>query len=839
MCNSQLSISKLKKGLGSSEVKELLEKYGPNALPETPSPSDLSIFLSQLKSPLVYILLAAGIVTFVLKEISDTTIILFAVILNTILGFIQERKANKALYALKQLIHPTAHVMRDGKRTEIDVTELVPGDIVILNQGDKISADGRLIEANRFLVEEAILTGESVPVKKTVEDEVFMGTIVLAGVGTMMVVTTGKDTKIGEIALSVQKPDEDTPLKKQLLVFSKQISILVLMLLVFVFTTGLISGRDITEIFTASVALAVSSIPEGLLIALTVVLAIGMRKILARRGLVRTLVSAETLGGVTTICVDKTGTLTAGKMQVVDIVGNEDEIAKQMLLANDLDDPIVVVAFDWARLRLKASARQARKKIGNWKLEIGKLKRVHARLDSIPFSSEDRFFASLHKWSKTKNMVYVNGAPEFLLEWSNLNKNQKLKIENQIEKLTKEGKRIVGLARKEVSFSKTSLIEKDVKKSLEWVGIIAFADPIRHGVREAFQKTKEAGIKLIVITGDYVQTAVSIMNQLDVKTNDKTIMLGEELKGIDSFVLSEKLSGENSINLFARTTPAQKLKIVSVLKEKGEVVAMMGDGVNDAPALKKADIGIVVGEATDVAKESADLVLLDSSFATIVAAIEEGRGIFDNIRKIILYLMSDAFEGIFAVCGAIILGFPLPVAAAQILWINLISDGFPHLALTIDPKRPGLMKLPPRDSNEQLVAGWMRKLILIVSLAGGVMALVLFIYYYKTTGDLMLARSVTFATLGINSLIYVFSVRTLQLPFWKENPLNNKWLNLAVVIGLFFQITPFVFQPLGKFLKVESLNLTQWTFVFTASAVMFIIIEVSKYVFRHTLNVKH
>ncbi|MBU0569333.1 HAD-IC family P-type ATPase, partial [Patescibacteria group bacterium] len=681
MRDSQLSASKLKNGLSSNEAKELLKKFGPNALPETPPPSDLSIFLSQLKSPLVYVLLAAGIVTFILKEISDTTIILFAVALNTVLGFIQERKANKALHALKQLIHPTAHVMRDGKRMEIDVAEIVPGDIVILNQGSKIPADGKLVEANRFLAEEAILTGESVPVAKSVnrlesldssskdtntrdqspetKDQVFMGTIVSAGVGTMLVETTGRNTKIGEIALSVQKPDEDTPLKKQLTTFSKQISILVLILLVFVFTTGLISDKDIAEIFTASVALAVSSIPEGLLVALTVVLAIGMRRILARRGLVRTLVSAETLGGVTTICVDKTGTLTDGKMQVTDVVGNEDEMVRQMLLANDLDDPIVVVAFEWAKEKLKASAKgEPTSGWENSKLKVGSLLKKHNRLDSIPFSSEDRFFASLHKWSKTKNMVYVNGAPEFLLKWTNLDKDQRSKIKDQVEKLTREGKRVIGLARKEVLSSKKTLAKKDVKKNLEWVGIIAFADPIRRGVKEAFQETKEAGIKLIVITGDYAQTAVSVMSQLGIETSSKTIMLGEDLQKIDSSTLSQKLSGENSINLFARTTPKQKLKIVEVLKERGEAVAMMGDGVNDAPALKKADIGIVVGEATDVAKESADLVLLDSSFATIVAAIEEGRGIFDNIRKIILYLMSDAFEGIFAVTGAIILGFP-------------------------------------------------------------------------------------------------------------------------------------------------------------------------------------
>lgn len=822
---------KNREGLTSSEAKKRLEKIGSNVLPEKSPPSSFSIFISQLKSPLVYILLVAGIVTFVLKEYSDTIIILFAVTLNTVLGFIQERKASKALLALKQLIHPTAHVLRDGKRTEIDVSEIVPGDIIILAQGDKISADGKLIDSNRFFAEEAILTGESVPVSKKYGDEVYMGTIVTAGIGTMLVKTTAAKTKIGEIALSVQKPDEDTPLKKQLTVFSKQLSILVLILLVFVFIVGLLSGKGIAEILETAVALAVSSIPEGLLVAMTVVLAIGMQRILARRGLVRNLVSAETLGGVTTICVDKTGTLTAGKMQVVDIVGDEKEVAKQMLLANDLDDPIVVVAFDWARGKFK-----------KWKIGIESLKKKHTRLDSIPFSSKERYFASLNKWSKS-NMIFVNGAPEYLLEWSDVNKNQEARIKEQIDKLTKEGKRIIGLARKNVPSSKKSLGRKDVKNNLEWIGMIAFADPIRSGVKEAFQKTKEAGIKLIVITGDYAQTAVCVMNQLGIEVGPESIIMGTDLEKMSSSELAKRLESTIAVRgeakLFARTTPEQKLNIVEVLKNNGEVVAMMGDGVNDAPALKKADIGIVVGEATDVAKESADLVLLDSSFATIVAAIEEGRGIFANIRKIILYLMSDSFEEIFAVMGSIILsitlipGLPLPVTAAQILWINLVSDGFPHLALTVDPKQPGIMKLPPRDPAEPLVASWMRKLILIVSLSGGIVALMLFIYFYKKTGDIVLSRSIAFATLGVNSLIYVFSIRTLQQPFWKENPFDNKWLNLAFLAGLFFQIIPFMSSRLQQFFKVKTLTLTHWLIVFTASAIMFIIIEVTKWVFRH------
>ncbi|OGM01947.1 hypothetical protein A2115_03775 [Candidatus Woesebacteria bacterium GWA1_41_8] len=594
-----------------------------------------------------------------------------------------------------------------------------------------------------------------------------------------------------------------------------------LVLVVFVFVVGVISGRELLEMFTTSVALAVSAIPEGLLVGLTAVLAIGMQRILKHKGLVRNLVSAETLGGVTTICIDKTGTLTEGKMKVVDILGDEGELANQAILANDMDDPIVIAAWEWAVDRI------SNRKV---KIRVEELRQDHKRLDSLPFSSKDRFFASLHKWKKDKNIILVNGAPEYLLKWSKLSDSEKKKLTQKIEQLTVKGKRVLGMASKLVGDKKDKLNPDDVKTNLQWVGLLAFTDPLRQGVTEALQKTKKAGIKLIVITGDYAETAVSIMNQAQVEVDESLITLGGDLEDITEDALREKISA-SPISLFARTTPEQKLKIVDALKANGEVVAMTGDGVNDAPALNRADIGIVVESASEVAKESADLVLLDSSFDTIVAAVEEGRGIFDNTRKIILYLVSDAFEEITTVVGTIILALPLPVTAAQILWINLISDGLPNLALTIDPKEKDAMLLPPRNTKEMLVAGWMRLLILIVSLSGGIIALLVFIWFLRTD-SLLVARSMAFATLGVNSLIYVFSIRTLKEPFWRENPLDNKWLNLSVVAGLVLQILPFVHPTLRGFFKLTALTVYNWLLVFLVGFVMFIIIEIGKAVFR-------
>ena len=813
-------------GLTSKEAEKKFQEYGPNVLPEKPPPSSPSIFFSQFRNPLVYILLAAGIVTFFLGDYSDTTIIFFVVFVNSILGFIQEKKASNALESLKALVHPHAIVLRDGKRQKIEVESIVPGDVVALQQGDKIPADGKLIKANRLFIEEAVLTGESIPVDKGGGEEAYMGTIVSSGEGLMQVTTTGGQTEVGKIAASVQKPHEDTPLTKQLKAFSNQLTVLVIILTLLVFSVGFLKGTDRVEIFKTSVALAVSSIPEGLLIALTVVLAVGMQRILAKKGLVRNLVSAETLGGVTTICVDKTGTLTYGKLKVVEEYGDLEEVCFQHFASSD--DPIMVAARAW----LKENSVHFE--------EIGdKFNRDCKLMDSIPFTPENRFYASLIEHRDGNKEIYINGAPEHLLEWSTLGSDKQKEIKAKIKSLTKEGRRVIGMAKKDVPESIEKITESHVRENLIWVGLLVFTDPVREDVSEAFKQTKEAGIKTILITGDYAETALSVMQELKMEVSPDRIIKGDELEKMTEAGVATKLQelykkGEGAI-LFARTRPEQKLKVINALKKNGEVVAMMGDGVNDAPALHRADIGVVVGDATDVAKESADLILLDSSFETIVATIREGRGIFDNIRKIILYLLSDSFEEIIAVVGTIVLELPLPVTAVQILWINIISDGFPHLSLTIDPKEKGIMTRHPATPGTNIVAFWMKLLILIVSIAGGITALALFSYYLGSTGSEKVSRSIAFATLGINSLVYVFSIRTLTQPFWKQNPFENKWLNLAVLAGLFFQILPFTTAGLRNFFGLESLTATQWIVVFSASVTMFIIIEISKHFVKGTL----
>ncbi len=797
-----------RKGLSFQVAQIKLEQYGENVLPEKSPPSNIFLFLSQLKDPLVYVLIFSGIVTLILRHIPDSLIIFLSVFINTILGFIQEKKANQAFVALKKFIIHKSEVLRDGEEKRIETSKIVPGDLVILRQGTRIPADGKLVFANRAYFDEAIITGESTPVSKKNSDEVFMGTTVTAGQALMEVNLTGSRTRIGAIAKEIQETTEETPLRKQLSDFSKKLVVVVLLLLSFVFVIGILKGESIFEIFTTSVALAVSSIPEGLLVSLTVVLAFGMQKILKRKGLVRKLESAETLGGVTTICIDKTGTLTEGKMQVVEFSGNEHDLARQMLIANDMDDPIVIAAYDWAR---KIDKEYDAK---------------YKRIDSIPFSPKDRFFASMNEWNSNKNILFVNGAPEVLVEWSNLDESQKKEVLVKIKEMSARGRRIIGLVRKEIPKTKKQIELDDIKTGLDWVGLLAFFDPVRPTVADALEMAKLAHVKIIVITGDYAETAKYVLSEIGMKVSSDEVIEGNELSNLSLGELSKRL---HKVKLFARTTPDQKYKIIQALKRNGEVVSMMGDGVNDAAAIHEADIGIVVNEASDVSRESADLVLLDSNFSTIISAIEEGRVIFENIRKIILYLMCDAFSEILVVIGGIAMGLPLPVTAIQIIWINLVSDGFPGIALTVDPKRVDIMKDKPKSFSERLVSRWMIVLIFIVSSFAGIVALLTFFVTYKITSNLEFARSMAFITLGLNSLSYVFSVRSLKVPFWSNHLFENKALILAVAGGFLLQLVPFINRSTREFFGVVDLKIFHFLIAISLSIAVFFVVEIFKF----------
>lgn len=807
--------------LTSTQAALLLETHGENKLPEKKPPTQLQILLAQLNSPLVYILLIAAVITWFLWDYEDAVIIGIAVWLNTLLGWYQESKAGSELNALKKMLQSITRVLRNGEKTEVPTECIVPGDIVLLKAWEKVPADGEVVNANRLFMMEAMLTGESIAIEKNDEDTVFMWTIVQWWQWMFRVVSTGALTEMGKIATNLQESDSLTPLQKQLNVFSKQLTWIVVWVSLLVFVIWRIKWEALIEMFTTAVALAVGAIPEGLLVALTAVLAIGMQRILKKKWLVKSLTSAETLGWVTVICSDKTWTLTQWKMSVIEVVGDIDELSLQAWIANDEDNAVGIATADWARS--KSDSKQ--------------LAQSYPRVDSIPFSSENKFFASLNSYNDEENMLFVNWAPDYLLNWTTLDKKQKEDIKKQIDELTNLWYRLVAYARKKVPTTMTKINENDVRKNLEWVWFLWMSDPVREDVKDALAKTKKAGIKLIVITWDFANTAQHIMHQLGVDVSDEHIMLGTALAELSDEELGKWLEKDSEVKLFARTKPEQKMRIVNELKADGEVVAMMGDGVNDAPALKKADIWIVVNEATDVAKESADLILLDSSFNTIVDAVEEGRGMFDNIRKIILFLMCDAFVQIIAIVIALLTGNPHPMTAAQILWNNLVSDGPPSLAMTVDPKRAWLMSISPRSPKIALISGWIMKLIGIVSFSAAVVWFLLFKYVLDTTGDLILARSVWFACFGLTTLFYVFSVRTLKEWVWTENIFDNKWLVGAWILDLWLVLAPYFWAPLGNFLDVVPIG-TRWYPAVACALSIVVIIEIFKAYFRQQSSKK-
>jgi P-type Ca2+ transporter type 2C len=637
-------------GLNQQIVNQLINTYGQNIVVGKKPPSDLYFLFKQFQNPLIFVLIIAILITVLMGDFSDAFVIALAVIVNTTLGFIQERKAFKSLESLKKVVNHKAFVLRDGKRQEIDVAKIVPGDIVVVYEGDKIPADGLIIENNDLLIEEAILTGESMPVEKNTfsfstqintlnelishysqhnnkiesQFKTFMGTVVVSGSGKIMITQTGMRTQFGTIAAHLEEHQQTkTPLEIKLDNLARLITIIIIILCILIFIIGILTNRDPMEMFTTAVAIAVAAIPEGLVVGLTAILAIGMNRILKRNGLVRSLVAAETLGSVTTVCVDKTGTLTEGKMKVNQFkTNNEILLYTASTLANDRKDPIEIARLHWA-----TSFANKHKKLLAPEQLINKYQR-HA---SIPFSVERRFLAV-----QIKNEIFLSGAPEEMLNRSTASKKEKEEYVNTINKWASEGKRLIGFGYIQTKDTQVAsqifktLKTDSEKNKIQWLGLMSFNDPIRKTVIDTIKKTQSAGINIKIITGDFASTAVSVMKQLGMPVTENQVMEGSEVESLTMKQLQKKLS---EVIVFARTKPSQKLKIVNALQNNGEVVGMMGDGVNDAPALATADIGIVVENASEIAKESSELILLDSNMNTIIAAIEEGRAMFENLRK--------------------------------------------------------------------------------------------------------------------------------------------------------------------------------------------------------------
>ncbi|RJQ13452.1 HAD family hydrolase [Candidatus Parcubacteria bacterium] len=846
-----------KTGLTQKEAKERLLKYGRNALPQGKKIPWWLLFLKQFNSPLVIILLAAAGMTAWLKEYTDTSVILAAVIVNTLVGFYQEYRSGNIFEKLRQIVKVQARIIRDKKTFEVDAEEVVPGDIIILKPGMKAPADGRIFQTRHLRMNEAILTGESTPVKKIVgvteketpladqNNMVFMGTTVEEGETIVIVTSTGAKTEVGQIANLTQKAEEViTPLQQRIAGLGKVLTAFVGIAAFLIFVSGLLESRDIVEMFTLAVAVAVAAIPEGLPAALSVVLAVSSQHILKKKGLVKHILAAETLGSATVICSDKTGTLTEGIMKLEKLFTDDaDELAMKILaLANEA----VAERHDneW-QIKGDATDKAKMEFFVNKGGSLEELLEKSPRINFLPFDPTKKYLASFNLGEDKKSTeVFVSGAPEILLGLSssawhqngvlNLTEDKKTELENLYESLAKSGYRVIGCAHAKIQADPKILESQeqpyDYIKDLTFIGLAAIRDPIREDVKETIKITKEAGLGVVMVTGDHRLTAEAIGKELGLNGNPESIMEAKDLDALSDEDLKQKIKG---IEIFARVNPKHKMRIIQAWQANGASVAMTGDGINDAPALRAADIGVAVGSATDVTKEAADLVLLDNSFSTIISAIEHGRIAFDNIRKVTILLLITSFTELILSFLALIFKTPLPITATQILWANLVQDALPSLSLAFEKGESDIMKRQPIKRSEPIIdkEGW-----LMIFIAGIISDLILggvFMYlHFFTNIPTINVQTFIFAVLSINILFYIFSIKSLRQPITKTKLFNNPFVLAAVAFGLLMVFGAIYHPALNTLLKTAPLPLMSLLAVIGLSLLKVIIIEIIKWRFR-------
>jgi len=839
------------KGLDSQEAHRRLEEFGYNELKEKKKVTPLQIFIRQFKDVFVIMLLIATAISFLIGETIDAVIIAVIVILNSVLGFVMEYRSEKAMEAMRKLTAPKAHVVREGSEQVVDAREIVPGDIVILEAGDRVPADARLIETVDLKADEAVLTGESTDITKNLDlvnentpiadrkNSVFMATHMTYGRGKAVVTSTGMKTEFGKIAEMVQTmQEEESPLKQKLARFAKKLGIVIVAISVVIFALELyeilvlgvmISPGDIfvniLDAFEVSIALAVSAVPEGLPAVVTVSLALGARELARRNAILRKLTSAETLGATTIICSDKTGTLTKGEMTVRKLYTQEKlyEVtgAGYEPKGDFLENGVPVNPQDIADLKLLLKANvlctnahyDGKRVIGDTTegalivagiktgLTKKKLEESYPRIHEIPFTSERKLMTTVHKNPEKNVVAFVKGAPEIVLDHSThilrggqikkLSSKEKQEVLKANEEMASGALRVLGTAFKELPKKPIDKFEEEVyETNLVFIGLSGMIDPPRVEAKEANAKCRQAGIKTVMITGDHKLTAVAIAKELEMLHSDK-VLTGNELDNLDEDEF-EKVVEE--VSVYARVSPEHKLRIVKALKEKGEIVAMTGDGVNDAPALKQADIGVAMGiTGTDVTREAADVVLADDNFATIVKAVEGGRSIYDNIRKFSFFLLRSNFDELGIIALFALMGLELPLLPSMILWLNLMTDGLPALALTLDPPEEDVMKRPPRNPNEGVLYGRFASIlatfILQFALTGGIF----YWQYYILGQPLVYARTMAFMRATLQELLVVWNCRSEKRNAFRVGFFSNKYLLGSVLISAAITVAiPFI-----------------------------------------------
>ena len=870
-------------GLSDDEVKKRISEYGTNELKEEAKKSFLSKLLAQFADFLILILIGAAVISFIVGEGKDALVILAIVVLNAFLGLYQEGKAEKALEALKKMSSPTAKVIRNGHVSEVDASTLVPGDIVALDAGDIIPADLRLIESSNLKIEEASLTGESVPVEKdshiVFQEDVslgdrknmaYMSTSITYGRGKGVVVETGHNTEIGKIATMIQTfEDQTTPLQKQLNRLGKVLGITTIIICIGVFLIGLLQGREVLEMFMVSISLAVAAIPEGLPAIVTIVLALGMNRMVKRNAIVKKLLAVETLGSTTVICSDKTGTLTQNEMTVVklytdrkiiDVTGTGYEINGEFKIDNQ---PIEDKDFLDTFLNIAVLANDADLEktedgykvigdptegalitlAGKGNIHKSTANEKYPRIEEIPFDSARKMMTTFHEnYLPNKVVSFTKGAPDIVIDRCSkikvsgvvldFNDEMKREVLEVNSNFSKDALRVLALAYREYDELPKEISPDNNEVDMIFVGLVGMIDPARPEAKEAIRKCKEAGIKTIMITGDYKETAFAIAKELGMAESIDEAMMGDELNKLSDEELREVVK---KVKVFARVSPEHKVRIVTALKENGEIAAMTGDGVNDALALKKADIGVSMGiTGTDVAKNTAEMILTDDNFASIVSAVEEGRIIYSNIKKFVAFLLSCNIGEILLVFTSILLNLPVPLLAIQLLWLNLVTDSFPALALGVEKGDPDIMKVPPRDTKEPILTKSMLRGIGLQSLAIAVASLLAYRWGLQTYGgDLLKARTIIFATLITAELLRAFSSRSQKYTLFNIGFFTNMTMVYAVLVSFALLLLVLYVPFLQPIFHTTALGLGDWIVMLGFAIIPLVVGELSKVIFKY------
>lgn len=853
--NFQTNVSN---GLTSKEAKNRLEKYGENKLKAKKGKTIIQMFFAQLKDTMIYILLGAAGISILMKDYNEAIIILLVIILNAVIGVAQEAKAEKALEALKKLSTPKALVIRDGGIIEIQSELVVPGDVIVIDAGRYIPADLRLVESVNLKIEESALTGESVPSDKysdTITEKdvplgdqknmAFSSTLATYGRGIGIVVSTGMDTQIGKIAKMIDEAqNEMTPLQKKLDELGTSLGVGALIICGIMFTISLVQGRDMFEMLLTAISLAVAAIPEGLPAVVAIVLAMGVQKMIKKNAIVRKLPSVETLGSVNIVCSDKTGTLTQNKMTVIKFYANSSLKNLQDLNPENPTEKLLfenLVACNDATFSPENSTGDPTEIA---LLEAGVKFNVikdefltnHQRVNELPFDSDRKLMSTVNNYDN-KFKVFTKGALDNIIpicrsiyidgKITPLTDEIKTLIINASNKLSDDALRVLGAAFKELDSN--DIAPEDIEKDLILIGMIGMIDPPRLEVKDSIKICEKAGIKTIMITGDHKNTAFAIAKELGIAENIEQTITGSELDNLSDKKLSEKI---DHLRVFARVSPEHKVKIVKAFKAKGNIVSMTGDGVNDAPSLKTADIGVSMGiTGTDVAKGASDMILTDDNFSTIVSAIEEGRNIFNNIKKSVMFLLSCNLGEIFALFVAILLNWAAPLKPIHILWVNLITDSLPALSLGVDPGDKSVMNNKPRDPKENFLKHGSVFLVLNGVLIG-VLTLFAFQFGLKKYGNVTHAQTMAFVVLSVSQLVHSLNMRHPEKSIFQVGLFTNKFLIFSILFGIFLQDVIITVPFLANTFDVFDLTMKDWLVVSGLSIVPLITNEIAKIFIR-------